>query len=279
MPVAIDDQTHLAIKAYLEIFIENVVKEYKDRKITDFADAAKYLSKKSSKGDLKPFHAAIIPPELLRISQFERGFSTGLGTTFEECAKLIGRRHHKAAERAYVVAAEVPTNGLNEIEKQVRRFEHAAVEKGRKPTMDDMIQSVLAISGGPTTAMSIQADIYLETKGGLEYFFEIKSPQPNKGQCLEILQRILRFHLLRRNPRPKAQAYFAMGYNPFGYSKADYSWSIAKTYFPLQEGCLIGPEFWSIIGGKSTFQELLAIYHEVGREKTKYMLDSLAFGF
>jgi len=26
-------------------------------------------------------------------------------------------------------------------------------------------------------------------------------------------------------------------------------------------------------------EELLSIYQEVGREKTKYMLDSLAFGF
>ena len=70
-----------------------------------------------------------------------------------------------------------------------------------------------------------------------------------------------------------------MGYNPFGSTKAKYTWSFARNYFPIEEGCLIGNEFWTVVGGPSTFEELLSIYLEVGREKTKYMLDSLAFGF
>ena len=70
-----------------------------------------------------------------------------------------------------------------------------------------------------------------------------------------------------------------MAYNPFGSSREDYNWSIAKNYMPYDEGLLIGDEFWSVIGGAGTYQELLEIYQYVGKVKAKYILDALAFGF
>lgn len=48
---------------------------------------------------------------------------------------------------------------------------------------------------------------------------------------------------------------------------------------PFDEVVVIGDEFWNIVGGPTAYEELLEIYLEVGREKSKYMLDALAFGF
>ncbi|MDZ4762981.1 MAG: hypothetical protein SGI73_00420 [Chloroflexota bacterium] len=42
---------------------------------------------------------------------------------------------------------------------------------------------------------------------------------------------------------------------------------------------MIGNEFWTFIGGETTFMELLDVYHEVGQHKAKYIVDALAFGF
>jgi len=70
-----------------------------------------------------------------------------------------------------------------------------------------------------------------------------------------------------------------MAYNPYGPKRDDYNWNFALNYTPFAEAVLIAQEFWSIVGGEGTMEELLSIYQEVGREKTKYMLDSLAFGF
>jgi len=47
----------------------------------------------------------------------------------------------------------------------------------------------------------------------------------------------------------------------------------------MKNEVLIGSEFWDLVGGEGTFEELLEIYREVGREKTKAMLDALLFGF
>ena len=80
-------------------------------------------------------------------------------------------------------------------------------------------------------------------------------------------------------PRPTVRAYFAMAYNPYGASRSDYNWNFALNYTPFNESVIMAQEFWNIVGGNNTMEELLSIYLEVGREKTKYMLDSLAFGF
>ncbi len=114
-------------------------------------------------------------------------------------------------------------------------------------------------------------------RDGSKFFFEIKGSKPNKGQCLEVIQRLLRFHLLCGESRPDAQSYYAMAYNPYGPNRSDYKWSVARKYTPFEQAVIMGHEFWNIIGGETAYEELLDIYQEVGREKSKQMLDDLAF--
>jgi hypothetical protein len=142
-----------------------------------------------------------------------------------------------------------------------------------------MITSVLSTRGGKKETQETRADLFVRTKDGTELYFEMKSPQPNKGQCLEVTQRLLRTHLIRNIPRPKVQGYFAMAYNPYGPKRSDYKWTYALRYMPFDQAVLIGNEFWSLIGSPSTYEEILEIYQAVGREKAKYMVDALAFGF
>ena len=71
-----------------------------------------------------------------------------------------------------------------------------------------------------------------------------------------------------------------MSYNPYGKSRSSYKWSMAKNYLPFEQSVLIGPEFWDMVGGSTTtYEELLLIYQEAGSEKSKFMIDALAFGF
>lgn len=70
-----------------------------------------------------------------------------------------------------------------------------------------------------------------------------------------------------------------MAYNPFGPTRAHYQWSNALNYMPFEQAVIIGQEFWNIVGGPTTYQELLEIYQEVGHDKSKYIIDALGFGF
>ena len=271
--------TRERIKGFLEGFIQGLVIEYKSR-VLPIIQPKNYLSQISPEGRLKPFHAAIIPPELLRINAFERSFSTRLGSTFEECARLIALEHYADAQRGFNVNGRVSLSALNEIEKQVAIFEHAAVAGKPRPSLLRMIKAVLAARRKTDLQDRVfRADLYILAANGSKLFFEMKSPMPNKGQCLEVTQRILRFHLLHGEARPKVKAYFAMAYNPYGPKRNDYRWTYARNYMPFDQAVLLGREFWEIVGGPNTYQELLEVYQEVGREKGKDMIDTLGFGF
>lgn len=277
---AINSNTRAKIKGFLEGFIENLVIRYQQLAVPTMTTPEAYVSQVSTQPQFKLFHAAVIPPELMRISAFERGFSTSLGTSYEECAQLIALQHHREAHRGYDLQGMLSRTALNQIDQEVATFEHAAKANQKVPSLDEMIDAVLsAHKSDDLEPKRIRADLHIVSHSGIEYFFEIKSPQPNKGQCLEVTQRILRFHLLREQVRPQVQGLFAMAYNPYGTEREHYRWSIAKTYMPFEQAVVIGSEFWDIIGGPTTYAELLEIYQEVGQLKSKYMLDALAFGF
>ncbi len=79
----INEETKAAIKGYLEGFIQGLLEQHRPevRRAMAREDRASYSC---PRGMLKPFHEAIVPTEILRISSFERSFSTKLGITFEE---------------------------------------------------------------------------------------------------------------------------------------------------------------------------------------------------
>lgn len=269
---AISTEIQERIRRYLRSFIDTLIRQVATR-----TSATGNVSEDTDDGTFKPFHEAIIPTAIRRASRFERSFSTRLGSTFEECARLIASQHYAEARRNYRVQAQVSQAAVDEINAQVAAFESMATLGARLP-FDQMVAAVLAKSTNqpdPVVDLKVMADLYVRQHDGKELFFEIKSPQPNKGQCLEVTQRLLRIHLIRGKPRPDVRAYFAMPYNPFGESRADYQWGYAINYTPFDETVLIGDEFWRLLGGPSTYQELLAIYEQVGREYEKTLLKIL----
>ena len=58
---AINITTRAAIKGYLEGFIDGLVDEYKGRKILKPDNAAEYLSRSSSNGELKGSSVPVMP--------------------------------------------------------------------------------------------------------------------------------------------------------------------------------------------------------------------------
>jgi hypothetical protein len=143
----------------------------------------------------------------------------------------------------------------------------------------DLVKRVVSLSRGEGQERKKIVDLYVLTRNGEELFFEIKSPKPNKGQCLEATDRLLQIHAIKRKTPPKVQTFYAMAYNPYGNNKKDYKHSFALNYLDLKKQILIGQEFWELLGGKNTYQELLEIYYEVGKQKGPDMLDQLALGY
>lgn len=217
MSSAINAITQAKLKGYLEGFLQTNIEKYKNQKFKQPISAKEYLSRTSSKGDLRPFHAAMLSPSLMIISAFERGFSTSLGSTFEEAAKLIASQHHQQAHRNYPLISEVSSSGLAEIDRQKERYDRAIKKNQTKPSFEEMVGEVIAAcKSNDIEEKVVQADLYILTQHNQNFFFEIKAPKPNKCQCLEVLQRLLRFQLFQANSGNQVKTFYGMPYNPYG---------------------------------------------------------------
>jgi hypothetical protein len=270
----IEKRTRDNIRNYLQGFVRGLIDAHRPEKRAGRV-AERRVTNASKEGNLKPFHEAIIPAEVIRISEFERSFSTKLGTTFEECARLIALQTFEVAQRGYRATGVMPLAAAAKIEELVAQLGQA----GKHLSFPEMIERVLSIKDQTLVARPAIADLYLKESNGREHYFEIKSPKPNKGQCLEITERLLRIHAIKQANRPLVNAYFAMGYNPYGSTKASYTHSFGLQYLDIENELLLGQEFWAYIGGPGTLGELLEVYQEVGYEMGKTIVDELAFDF
>ncbi|MBM3216985.1 TdeIII family type II restriction endonuclease [Candidatus Poribacteria bacterium] len=275
---SISPNTRPKIRGCLDALIESTIDEFRHRRLAGRSQTEPDSG--SKKGELKPFHEALLPVELDLINRFERSISTKLGTTIEECARLIALDHHREAHTRYKISGMVSRAGLVELERQRSVFEQAAEQKGHKPSLGAMVSAVLDASrDDDLVSRVVTADLHIVARDGREFFFEIKSPKANKDQCMTIIERVLRIHLFRGKARPEVNGYFAMAYNPFGANRDDYQWSFVRNYYPMDDGLLIGDEFWKLIGGPTCYAELLDIYREVGAAMSKRVLDALFYGF
>ncbi|MBM7843196.1 hypothetical protein JOD20_001821 [Herpetosiphon giganteus] len=225
--MAINPMTRDKIKAYLNSFIEQQLAVYTQRNVREFHDVDSYLASLSADGDLKPFHASLIPAAIMRLNRFERSLSTGLGSTFEECARLIALNHHAIALRSYDLQASLDQAQWAAIDQLIATLDRS--QQRQIPTLYAMLDQLQSIQlTGITENHVVRADLYIQRHDGSELFFEIKSPKPNKGQCLEVMQRLLRIYAIKQQSAVPIKAFYAMAYNPWGINRTSYRSSITK---------------------------------------------------
>ena len=268
----IEPKTKSKIKEYLEDWIDVLVEEIKSRssnlKATDFRPPRNI----SKQANIKPFQEALLPEGILRINEFERTLVTKLGSSYEECAKLIAKQHFPTVERGYKLTGQVYVDAIKKIEKIVNDVS----TKQRPTNFLEFVKTITSIKGEKTEERSRIADLYVKGDNGNEVFFEMKSPKPNKGQCVEVLDRQLQIHAIKRDGPPKVRTFFAMQYNPYGISRSNYKHSFSLNYLDMKNQVLLGKEFWDFLGGEGTNDEIIGIYREVGKKKGKDLLDQLA---
>jgi len=103
-------------------------------------------------------------------------------------------------------------------------------------------------------------DLYIRTHAGEEHYFEIRSAKPNKGQCIEMKQRLLTALAIRR--QDSTHTWWGVPYNPYG--RGDYRWVYPLAFFDFEHEVLLGQPFWDFVGNAGAYEELLVVYREVG---------------
>jgi len=208
----------------------------------------------SPSGLLTPFHDALVPGIALL---GERSFSTRLGNLHEKIASAIASRIHASVHQPYDLAGAIPVLSREFITQRISALERRDAE----PDASYEREQIFSHFGNQVNAAT-RIDLYIQTHGGEDHYFEIKSAKPNKGQCIEMKQRLLTALAIRR--QGSTHTWWGVPYNPYG--KGEYRWIYPLAFFDFEDEVMLGLPFWDFVGGTGTYEELLDLYRQVGDE-------------
>ena len=240
------------VRALLRGFMDTwIAKQYEELRRIDEEGV-------SPNGILAPFHDSLVPG--IR-GLGERGFSTALGNLHERLAFVIAGAAHADARRARDLTGSLPVLAREFITQRL-----AQLEAGTAAPDHDFERQQLLLSFGAEVADTTRIDLSITTHAGDEHYFEMKSAKPNKGQCIEMKQRLLTALAMRRSER--VFAWWGVPYNPYG-TRAAYAHPYPKRFFDFERDVKLGPEFWNFVGDDAqTYELLLSLYRQVGQEYT-----------
>jgi hypothetical protein len=208
----------------------------------------------SRTGLLTPFHDALVPGITLL---GERSFSTRLGNLHEKVAAAIALESHAEVHQPHDLSGAIPVLSREFITQRVRALERREAE----PDALYEREQILSHFGDEVNA-STRIDLYVRTHDDESHYFEIKSAKPNKGQCIEMKQRLLTALAIRQ--QQKTRTWWGVPYNPYG--RGEYRHVYPLAFFDFEHEVMLGEPFWEFVGGDGTYEELLRVYREVGED-------------
>lgn len=245
--MAFSEEVKRGIRAEIEGFANAVIQRRLDEPFEE-ADFAKR----------RPFHAALVPPEIWKAAKFERSFVTSQGQRGFERIGLqvaLGRGTRAITNKKSVLV--ISQRRLTAIQTILDDLER----KKKKPDWESELRSVADAGAGPTRTVEVVTDLWLRRPRGGEEFYEIKSSKPNSDQTKVSKEKMLK--LMAGNPANRV--FFALPDNPY-LTREAYGWPYPKRWFDMSnDPCVVmGRGFWDRLGGEGTFDELLALFQEVG---------------
>lgn len=207
-----------------------------------------------------PFHELFFRGDAIVAFTLQRSIVTAMGKKFyPTIAKMIASDIYHSVHLDYRVEGQLDVNTCNKIEQIVTELRN----RRRRPNHDKETQEMLSSTGGDKRLSSIICDLYIHDFRGGPFFAEIKTPRPNLDICAESKKKILYYlAIMQAQEHLGARCYLAFPYNPF-LTRAKYAHNFTQQIMDMDKEVLIGEEFWNIIGGNETYEELLQIIAEV----------------
>lgn len=206
---------------------------YKDAIAEEFRSCVQRAIERIQKEDgYRPFHRALLSPEALFWSRFERSFSTSFGqSVIEKISRLAalsdGATQAKTQEHTMISVDESILHAINSHIGSLRD-----IKSGVRGNWVLDLQNLERIqNSGKIVSERIISDLFWE-KDGIKNYMSIKTVKPNIDQTAEAKRDLLRLKM----HNPTCNVYFGLYYNPFGEVKADYTWAPPQRIFDFQHG-------------------------------------------
>ncbi|MDR2104564.1 MAG: TdeIII family type II restriction endonuclease [Deferribacteraceae bacterium] len=210
-----------------------------------------------------PFHTRLLGNDRMALFSFIQSLNTSFGSSiFEPVATALAQSNFAEVERQKVVGTQISRDAAIVIEDIMRDLKAAA----RSPLKDNEI-AVIRKAAGQGEMVNIKptkADLYLKTKSGVFYFFDLKSAKPNKGEFEGFKRTLLEWTAvwLAKNPKADVFSVIAIPYNP--YEPEPYArWTMAGM-LDLSKELMVAQEFWNFLGADEVYEDLLDCFKQVG---------------
>lgn len=220
----------------------------------------KKLLKYKRESSYMPFLTTLIQDsEKVAAYSFIHSISTSLGMSiYEMISVILAQPHSEIAKRNVRVEGKLSPAQKETINKIVNELR----EGKRKVDCEKEIREILKADhkNGKNQKDNQIADFFMK-KDGKEYYFEIKTVKPNIDVFTKSKVKLLEWVARQQKP---IKAILAFPYNP--YHPEPYNRFTEQGVVEHKKEFLIAEEYWDFLGGNKTYEELLRIFDEVGKE-------------
>ncbi len=213
-----------------------------------------------------PFHVRLLGQDRMALFSFIQSINTTLGTSiFEQVAAIIAVPHFRRAINQYKDFSNTISDKAQVVIQRIVDDLRAARTRPNKPAEIAEILQV-AKTGTLKKVKRPRIDLFLESRDGTEYYFDLKTAKPNIDEIVGFKRKMLEWVAIRGavSPKPKIYTGLAIPYNPYEPQPYD-RWTF-QGMFDLPNEIKVAEEFWDFLGGKNTYEELLQIFEDVGIE-------------
>lgn len=208
-----------------------------------------------------PFLSRLIQDsEKVASYSFIHSIATSLGMSiYEDVSKIIASEHSQECFTKYGMGGVLSKQQKSAIANIIRELRNNPSVKSNIQEEKKMVLKSSALGGKYQKGGNI-ADFYMK-RDGKEYYFEIKTVKPNIDVFQESKTKLLEWVARKRKP---IKVFLAFPYNP--YHPQPYSRFTMQNMMDYPNDFLIGEEYWNLLGGEKTFEDLLNVFEKVGKD-------------
>lgn len=212
-----------------------------------------------------PFHTRLLGKDRFALYAFIHSLNTNFGTSiFEPVALVLAKDNFKLAQAQAKAGTMISEGAQIEIQDIMDNLT-TAESSPDKEKETEMLRKVCQKGKMRQVKLTV-VDVFLESKMGELFLFDIKTAKPNAGGFKEFKRTLLEWKaaILASKPEAKVNTVIAIPYNP--YEPQPYNRWTMRGMLDLHHELKVANEFWDFLGGKGAYENLLECFERVGVE-------------
>lgn len=215
------------------------------------------------KNNYMPFHFSLLGKDRMALYSFMQSLLTTFGTSiFEPVAAALAQTKFARVETQYVVGNTI----YSQCQQCVQTIINELTIQAKPNKINELSRLNNSLSGEINSLRPMKVDLFLETETGEQYFFDLKTAKPNKGDFQKYKQTLLEWAgIAYTNDKDlKVHSLIAIPYNPYHPEPYQF-WTLAGM-LDLKEELMVAERFWNFLGGEGAYDELLECFESAGIE-------------